>query len=392
MISGFKRYIVEAKDATEDKLTHLEHAEDHHINAGHEGIKHALTTMHGVHNALAGQKSPVHVTTKYDGAPSIVFGHHPENGKFFVGTKSVFNKTPKINHTHEDIEKNHGHAPGLAQKLHIALDHLHKVTPKGKIYQADVMHTPEDVHSKGGSYHFKPNTITYSTPHDSEHGKAIKHSKIGVAVHTEYKGKTFDGMKAHYGVSTDDMPKHKDVHVIDTHIKHDTGHYTDAQQNEYHKHVDHIMKLYNPKRSMDHHMGHETSLKTYINHTVRTGTTPSIEGYKSHLSDTHFKKMSKLKTPTTIAQHTDKHHRKLAHIDRNADYFKNTLDLHHHLQAAKNVLVNSLNNHQEFKHTIGGKASKPEGFVAVHKNRPTKLVHRHEFSAANFAQSAMNKK
>ena len=32
------------------------------------------------------------MTVKWDGAPAIICGINPENGKFFVGTKSVFNK------------------------------------------------------------------------------------------------------------------------------------------------------------------------------------------------------------------------------------------------------------------------------------------------------------
>ena len=39
----------------------------------------------------------------------------PQSGKFFVGTKSVFNATPKINYTNADIKRNHGGA--LADKL-----------------------------------------------------------------------------------------------------------------------------------------------------------------------------------------------------------------------------------------------------------------------------------
>ena len=34
-----------------------------------------------------------YMQTKWDGAPSVVCGKHPANGMFFVGTKSVFNKT-----------------------------------------------------------------------------------------------------------------------------------------------------------------------------------------------------------------------------------------------------------------------------------------------------------
>ena len=135
----FQFYLKEA--ASEEKLKHLEHAEDHVINSGFDGFAHAYHNLQDVHDQLSGKKSKTKITTKYDGSPSIVFGHHPETGKFFVASKSAFNKDPKINHTEEDIDRNHGHAPGLAEKLKIALKHLPKVVPKTGVYQGDVMHS-----------------------------------------------------------------------------------------------------------------------------------------------------------------------------------------------------------------------------------------------------------
>ena len=77
---------------------------------------------------------------------------------------------------------------------------------------------------------------------------------------------------------------------------------------------------------------------------------------------------------------------KLDHIETNKDAFKTTLDIHKHLQNAKNVLVQTMSNADyKFHHSIDGKKVKPEGHVAVLNNRPTKLVDREEFSAANFA-------
>ena len=93
-------------------------------------------------------------------SPSIVFGHHPATGQFFVSTKSAFNKEPKINYTHEDIENNHGHAPGLVSNLKKALDHLPKITPKTGVFQGDLMHHAGSVEKEGSKLHFKPNTIT----------------------------------------------------------------------------------------------------------------------------------------------------------------------------------------------------------------------------------------
>ena len=155
-MTSFRNFLAEELDET--KLKHLEHAEDHVINAGHEGFSHAYHNLKDVHDRLTGKKNDTRITMKYDGSPSVVFGRHPETGRFFVASKSAFNKNPKINYTEEDIERNHGHAPGLVSKLRAALQHLPKVTPKKGVFQGDIMHTSEDVHESDGRVYFTPNT------------------------------------------------------------------------------------------------------------------------------------------------------------------------------------------------------------------------------------------
>ena len=101
---------------TEDKNTHLEHLEDDILNNGMAGGQNAINFLSSLSDMLEGNtKRPMNVTVKWDGAPAIFAGTNPENGKFFVGSKSIFNKTPKINYTDADIRKNHG--GGLADKL-----------------------------------------------------------------------------------------------------------------------------------------------------------------------------------------------------------------------------------------------------------------------------------
>src|SRR5210317_1522493 len=105
---SFNQFIAE-EVAENTRLSHLEHAEDHILNAGEKGARHSIRHIIGVHHALLQHNTPVKLTTKYDGAPAVVFGTHPETKKFFVASKSAFNKTPKINYSHSDIDKNHGH-------------------------------------------------------------------------------------------------------------------------------------------------------------------------------------------------------------------------------------------------------------------------------------------
>ena len=137
----FTEYLKEEEGA---KLKHITHPEDRPLHHGSAGFEHAFGALHAAHKQIKSKKSSDKLTMKYDGSPAIVFGHHPTSGKFFVASKSAFNKDPKINHTEADVDKNHGHAPGLASKLKAALKHLPKVTPKKGVYQGDLMHTPED--------------------------------------------------------------------------------------------------------------------------------------------------------------------------------------------------------------------------------------------------------
>jgi len=103
----------------------MEHLEDSIFNEGSSGAIDALKFAESVKDMLAGNAaSSFNLTVKWDGAPAVFCGINPENSKFFVGTKSVFNKTPKINYTNADIDANHGHSKGLSDTLKVALSNL----------------------------------------------------------------------------------------------------------------------------------------------------------------------------------------------------------------------------------------------------------------------------
>ena len=139
--------------------THIEHPEDT-ILTGNLDFLHAVKSY-----AVAPHG---HVSVKIDGAPAIVWGTHPDTGRFFVGTKSVFNKKLiKINYTHADIDKNHkGY---VAIVLHACLSNLSRTN---RIYQGDFL-------GFGGDNVFQPNTVTYVFPENVR-------QTIIVAPHTMY--------------------------------------------------------------------------------------------------------------------------------------------------------------------------------------------------------------
>lgn len=136
------------------KNTHLEHAED--------------SILTGDLSVLDWFVNPGHLSVKIDGAPAIVWGTNPANGKFFVGTKSVFNKVKiKINHSHEEIDANH--AGEVANILHVCFDCLPHTNT---IYQGDFI-------GFGGYNEYTPNTITYQFPE-------VVEQNIIIAPHTCY--------------------------------------------------------------------------------------------------------------------------------------------------------------------------------------------------------------
>ena len=386
-MKSFLNFLKEEAQA-DSKLKHIHHAEDRPLLHGAEGFEHARDALNQAHEHIKSGDNSSHLTMKYDGSPAVVFGHHPENGKFFVASKSAFNKTPKLNYTHQDIEKNHGHAPGLMDKLHASLNHLKKIAPKTGVYQGDLMYTHDDLkRGKNGKVSFTPNTITY-TGHGEEANK-IKNSKMGIVVHQQYHGKTLDTLAADPHPDLHNFKHHPDVWRKSP--EHDTKnvHYSDDAQDEFKKHIDAAQKIHDEHKdkmykATEPHRGDAGPLATYINHTVRTDEVPSAEGLKKHITGQYKKAADKLKTPAAQSRKESEAKAHEKHIDANEEHYDNLLAMHHHLQQAKNVLVSTLNQHEGgLEHHIDKKRTGPEGFVINHAGQPTKLVDRKEFAKSN---------
>ena len=109
------------------------------------------------------------ISLKMDGAPAVVWGIHPQTGKFFVGTKSVFNKRLiKINYTHSDIIKNHKQ-DNVRRILAACLSYLPRTEG---VFQGDFI-------GFGGTDTYTPNTLTYKF-------NRVVTQNIIIAPHTEY--------------------------------------------------------------------------------------------------------------------------------------------------------------------------------------------------------------
>ena len=184
------------------KNLHLEHLEDEIINYGVNGGRAAINFLQSLRNMLAGEsRSSVNMTVKWDGAPAIFSGIDPEDGKFFVAKKSVFNVSPKLYKTNAEIDADL--SGDLVGKFKVALAEFSKLGITG-VLQGDLMFTDDvskDTIDGTKYYTFQPNTIVYAVPVDSKLGQIINKANVGIVWHTTYTGDALQDMKASFGVN-----------------------------------------------------------------------------------------------------------------------------------------------------------------------------------------------
>ncbi|MGA1433655.1 MAG: DUF6267 family protein, partial [Candidatus Nanopelagicaceae bacterium] len=195
------------------QLKHLEHLEDEMLNYGVEGCMSAVSFLKELRNMLGHQESAGFMQTKWDGAPSVICGVHPYTKRFFVGTKSVFNKTePKICFFPADVDTYY--SGDLAEKLKYSLEYFSQLGISG-VVQGDLLYTTSTIKKETVNgeklYTFRPNTITYGIPVDHPIGVAAGRSKIGVVFHTHYSGENLSEMQAMAGA---DVKGSADVLVV----------------------------------------------------------------------------------------------------------------------------------------------------------------------------------
>lgn len=390
----------------ESKNTHLEHIEDSLINFGFEGLVSSVSFLNAINKMLKGSSSSrINITTKWDGAPAIVCGINPENNRFFVGTKSVFNKRePKINYTNNDIDLNHPN-PDLNEKLKIALKELSSVGIKG-ILQGDFLFTRKDLttisHDNEKLIGFQPNTILYTVDQNSSLGKRILSSKMGIVFHTSYSGSSLATAKASFSVNINSLKKSRNVWITDASFSDQSGNvkFTSDESAQMNQLIKEIIKS---GRSINKNLLNEISsnneirmlFKRFINHNVRTNTQISnVSKFTTELlkfiSD-HFENQKlNLKTERGRESKDQKHREIQSYILSNKSEIEKIFLTMNLIVSAKMMIIRKLNSIESLGTFIvtnkGLQATTPEGYVAVdhHSGNAMKLVDRMEFSYNNF--------
>jgi hypothetical protein len=397
---SFKQYL------EEEKNSHMVHLADAIIDGGVEGTRQAINHLRVLRDTLAGHtKTPMNISTKWDGAPAVFAGIDPTDGKFFVAKKGIFNKNPKVYKTNADVDADT--SGDLNTKLKLALAELPKLGIKGVI-QGDFLYAREDIKEvdiDGESYiTFHPNTIVYAVPKTSDLAKQILGSKIGVVWHTTYGGDSFESMSASFGqeIATN-LKKVKTVWSVDAVFKDVSGSATMTAEET--KHVTALLsdagkifaKIKRPVLDgLSDNEERRIRVNAFINVKVREGQRIGdpkkfIADMIKYIEDYYQKDADKKKSDAGKESSFKKRDEILSYFKEHGSDVVDVFRIYNIVDEVKYILLdklNRVNNMRTFLKTKDGyEVTGQEGFVAIDHlgKNALKLVDRLQFSKANFS-------
>lgn len=384
---------------------HLDHLEDRIILEGTKGGEEALNVLVKMGQMLSGKPGVnVAVTTKWDGAPAVVCGIDPSDNRFFVGTKSVFNKVdPKICKTSADVQKFYNGA--LAAKLTDCLTYLDRCVTSG-VLQGDLMFTDDKkmiTINNERLLSFRPNTITYAVNPATPLGEDIQQAKIGIVFHTKYTGDNLANMSASFDVKEKDFKTGGEVwaeratfqdiggvasFAMDEKIRYDAMVRKARGSLKQCKGI--LDEIQTGKRALQI----DTEFLKFFNNYVKQGVRiPSVDkaytDFMAWVSEQFNKEFGKAKTDKTVSKKAEQWAQITFFLMKNEKRIKMLIATFMNLSGAKMILVNKMKQVSYLRLFVdkgGGdyEATTPEGFVAISGDKATKLVDRMEFSKLNF--------
>ena len=396
------------QESAEGKNTHMEHVEEEILNRGKEGAEYAIKQMMMFADMLKGRSNKkLKISVKWDGAPAIIAGIDPESGKFFVGTKGVFNATPLLGTSHDEIDRLYGKS-GALPKLHLAFEHLAKIGMTG-VLQGDFLFDQgtlrEETIDSQEMHTFKPQLITYAVPVDSDVGKRIAKAKIGIVFHTRYVGETLATSKAEYGIEVTDLKRHPDVFFDDALFKDLTGSVlmTRDETAQAKQDLADAMAAYKAVplvvwQAMEQNAEFVSAFKIWINTNIRQGKLAGdpgeflngfIDWYKQRIEAEIAKLKNQDPEKPAVKNRMQKINNNLNFINSNRKGLSSIIVFMNEITNLKMLFIKKLNNIESIAHfyktTDGYEAGSPEGYVAIdHLGGAVKIVDRLDFSRRNF--------
>ena len=187
------RVIIEAEEKKDPRIPH---PEDAVFLQGSSGASQSIADLEGA------VKNAGNTTIKWDGKPALVWGRMP-NGRLAVMDKYMFDagfaaQSPQ-DWLRYDQQKASGKTRGdLYPKIEAIWPGLDAATRGPGFYWGDLMWSGR-LSPTQGQYRFKPNTVEYSVPVNSELGRTMGDKTGGVVVHQKFanlgdkKATTWDG-------------------------------------------------------------------------------------------------------------------------------------------------------------------------------------------------------
>ena len=385
------------------QLKHLEHLEDEMLNYGVEGCMAAVSFLKELRKMLGHQESSGFMQTKWDGAPSVICGTHPETGLFFVGTKSVFNKTePKICYSDELIDT--WYEGDLAEKLKYSLKYFSELNIQG-VVQGDLLFTTDLKKERVNGeelYTFRPNTITYGIPVSHDIGKKASRAKIGVVFHTHYTGDELATMQARAGARVQGS---SEALVVQNDTPMDRVGFSRSEMSKFDGYISKIERMCHicgdfldelvgaQGKTGDAKFHISSFLKPYFNDQIKNAR--SITNIDEALYDlANFyhaktsKELAKIKTAANLTKKRNLVYASENYLVDNVYKFKAMIALYKELQAVKQMVIDKLDHLEEFRTYVqtdkGYKVTTPEGYVLHKDGSMIKFVNRLEFAYNNF--------
>ena len=412
MYPTFTQYMLTEAAGNVEKLKHLEHLEEL-LYHGVDSVRNAINALRDIRDTLAGHTTKeIKVTRKWDGAPSLVFGYHPETGEFIVGKKSIFNKDPIFYTSKADVLADSKLSPELADKFITALKWLPLVTPKGKLFQGDLLYTKGDLASENIDgkmfWTFHPNTLVYAVEQGSELGNKLKASNLGIVVHTQYTGSTLADMTAAINVTTKDLLTNDNVFAVGPEINDLSGTVTMTKGE-----TEDVTALLSQAGKIFSRIGSGilnqlannpeliVQIEAYNNQNIRKGqfitnSKKHVQGLIQHIHDKFQKEIDSKKTEKGKQTWIDKREQMLSFFDEsNMVNLVAFFDMMIAIVNAKMLLINHLNKIEDLHTFVKTKTgfilpASGEGFViSDHQGKVMKLVDRLEFSKNNFSSEIL---
>jgi hypothetical protein len=349
------------KEATDARTPHPEDS----VFKGLGPAKDAINSMYYV------IKNPESLTIKWDGFPALIFGYD-DKGQFTVSDKYMFDKGPEYFGTSpkfwQQYDASRGKArPDLYARLNSIWNGLKAAVGNSKgFFWGDLMWA-EPLQNVNGKFVFKPNTVTYAVPVNSELGKTIAGTKGGVAVHQYYADATSNPV----GWNSQGLTSNKEVAILTPNMGIDFA--LTAPQSE----VSKVSQALAQNSQLDQFLQGmdgvaRNALQKYLGHTATNQTNAPLEQWlESNVSGKQYKFL--------IGDGA-------GYLIQNKKQLDALIDLYFAIAGLKNDLAGQLEQQVKgVEQTIGDKQG-GEGFVFNTPQGLVKLVNRGGFSAAHFGK------